>query len=88
MNAPPWRRPNSHTPISVVPVTYFRNIPTSSPAQVHASKKATTAKRTPIGERCTREEPAELATVPSTGWARASVTGVFIGVRLLAWHDE
>src|SRR5690625_6713896 len=49
MNVPPCSRPNSHTPASVVPVTYFRNMPTSRPTQVNASRKATAANRRPIG---------------------------------------
>src|SRR5690606_37726511 len=49
-NAAPCRRPNSQTPRSVVPLAYLRYIPTSSPAQVKASMKATVAKSLPIGD--------------------------------------
>src|SRR5690606_7232834 len=49
--APPWRRPNSQTTASVLPLTYFRYMPTSRPAQVKASIKATMEKSRPAGDR-------------------------------------
>ena len=79
MNIPPCRRPNSHTPASVVPVTYFRNMPTSSPAQVRASSSAITAKTRPTGEI-----PAEPAPSSCTGVAAEASAGAGIIGRLLA----
>src|SRR5690606_33526502 len=41
--------PNSHTPRSVVPVPYLSSMPTSSPAQVAASTRATMENSLPAG---------------------------------------
>ena len=41
MNTTPWSIPKTCTPSSVVRVTYLRNIPVSSSAQVTASARAT-----------------------------------------------
>ena len=79
MNIPPCRRPNSHTPASVVPVTYFRNMPTSSPAQVRASSSAITAKTRPTGEI-----PAAPVPTSCTGVAAEASAGAGIIGRLLA----
>jgi len=40
MKTTPWTMPKTWTPSSVVSVTYFRNMPVSSRAQVTASATA------------------------------------------------